>query len=1341
MAEPEHFINLRRIGGGASDPAIVPLPSSQSGTTAWEWIKSQRKPFYIDQLHLAPKWSPMNERNALADSSTAWKYGIPVPAPTVEATSAPRDNKLRDDKMTEAKTSVSISIKDSSSKLKNRATVGERPKKKKLREPEVPGDIADEQIACPRPENKADKASRASKPTATGESDGKQVGQKRPSSKEQASPSQKEKGAHSKKENVKFETTLSPEGVPKPLEAQEPSKMPHLSEPQPSLSPMQDPKPAGEQGMPSLASAAAPLTPPSPPIRRKPVGTSKKTSNAVIDQVNNRELDIEADSHAISRGKEPAPDTVLSLLSIPSPKHEAAEPKITLSKKRKASSKSKSASTTEEVPTELKAAELLERPSKKKSSKVVGTAKGMPSLPSEALSKEKSSQATSVLTYTRSWYNHDPLSFDGAMILSKLSDYKRRAGTANNYAKKTPQLPVESLLQEKKPLDKAKMLSSLKDEKPQKKNDPLMAFFAPDGKDRKSSKLPLGSASGMKFSLEAESSRVSSKGKATNLGKLSKQETTVLSPTGPGKMPKMTSADPAKTKDNLSKVTKHDKDTWSQPGTKTGSSVIHSKHSTSEVHRKSHTTIENHEHLQHEQSKKKLHGHRADKKPQHKPNKKPASKPHPHKPHGHQHDGHKPHDHDSHPQGRTSDEHHDDSDELSGEQHPGAGPTDGTAPGPPQPITHPVDDSSVPSSPIESNTPENEVVDTIHGAPQPGSPAQESPTSPIDPDVPDYPSSAGNTVGEQNQTVSQPTGTIPQASETENIQGHVPEDEGSPAQPTSGSTAGDVNCSTENAATSATIVPTLDNSPSGTKPDLKPVHGSSMEPSSATPTEEAHAATVPSAEDATSLSISATTTDKAAPTSISFTPGPQAVSNDVGGNRSIPTSTAATEKPQAATVAGSGAAQEYHGQSTQQSAQGIRYQADYISGSRGGLDGPAEPPLGGEKPSASSSKLSAAAIPILVGASIVGGAALADHLAADHENSNPAASDLDGVSSRDSDEDPAEGWDDEHDEFDDQFGAHQDFEHDDIDIQSFHSTDSRPSSYEYGASGHVAEDDNVSQQDGSRHDGEVSSESDSSDDPHGHQHENLDNSDNESLHQAAEGSSHGTSSEDQDHETEGDDEDNVQPHGSEDQDGFFHNSSDSESENELYNNEDEVEHSNNDPQDDHSSDNHSDVSSNHSVELEELGQDEDQDEDNDASSREFSQESDDGGSDQGSNSDSENNMQDDTEDPDAEHSQEDSTQESGNDAGQDSDDSAENDSEQNSEDGQESSSESNLFSEDHAEDSSDEQESDEGAEDEQSDSESDAEPDYSEVEPESTSEREQEIYSDSEGGGNSYDSD
>ncbi|KAJ4267090.1 hypothetical protein NW762_003188 [Fusarium torreyae] len=1337
--QAEHFINLRRIGGVASDPAIVPLPSSPSGTSAWEWIKSQRKPFYIDQLHLAPKWSPISERNALADSSTAWKYGIPVPAPTIKETSAPRDNKVQNDKMTGAKASVSNSIKDSSSKSKNRASVVDKPKKKKPREPEIPGDIADEQVARPNPENKVERVLKA-------ENDGKQVGQKRPSLKEQANSSQKEKGVPSKNENVKFETTLPPQGLSKPLKAQTPSKMPPLAVPQSTLSPMQDPKPPVEQDMPNLASVTAPLTPPSPPVRRKPVGTSRKTSNAVDGQVNNTELDIRTDSHAIGRGKEPAPDPVSSLPSILSPKHEAAEPETTsLSKKRKASSKSKNTSTTEEVPTDPKAAEPLEKPSKKKSSKVkpVGTTKDMSILPSEELPKKKSSQATSVLTYTRSWYNHDPLSFDGAMILSKLSDYKRRAGTANTYASKTPQLPVESLLQEKKPLDKEKMLSSLKDEKPQKKNDPLMAFYAPDGKDRKLPKLPLGSASGMKFRLEAESSRVSSKGKATSLGKLPKQNTTVPSSTGLGKISKTTSAEPAKTKDKLPKVTKQEKDARSQPGTKTGSAGIHSKHSTSEVNRKSQTTIVNHENLQYEQSKKKLHGHRADKKPQHKPNKKPASKPHTHKPHGHghQHDGHKPHDHDPHSQGHTSDEHHDDSDGHPGEQHPGAGPTDGTAQAPPQPTTHPVDDSSVPSSPVESNTPENEIVDTVHGAPQPGSPAQELPTSPIDSEAPDRPPSAENTVGEQNQAGPQPIGTIPQASGTGNTQENVPENESSPVQPTSESPAGNVNCSNEYAATAATIVPALDNSPSGTEPDLKHADGNSMEPSSTTPAREAQPATVSSADNATSLSTSAATTDTAAPTAVAFAPSPQAISNDVSGNRRIPTSTTATEESQAAIVAGSGSAQEYQGQFTQQPAQGVRYQADYVSDPRGGLDIPGQPPLGGKGPSASSSKLSAAAIGILVGASIVGGAASADHLSASDENSIPAASDLDGVASRDSEEGPAEGWDNEHDEFDDSFGAHQHPEHDDIDIQSFHSNDSLPSSYEYGASGHVAEDDNASQQGDSRNDGEVhghsSSTSDSGDGPHGHQHENLDTSDNELLHQATEAWSHGTSSDDQDHKAEEDDEDDFQPHGSENQYGSFHNSSDSDSENVLFTKEDEVEYDNDDPQDDVSLENRSDGSSNHSAELEELGQDEDKD----SSSREPSSESDDGELDQGFNSGSEKSMQDDTDDPDAGLSQGDSAQESDNDTGQDSDHSVEHDSEQNSEDEQESVSESSASSEDHGEDSTNERESDEGAEDEQSDPESDPEPSYSEQEPESPSEAEQESYSDGGGDGDSYSSD
>lgn len=48
---------------------------------AWQWLQEQRKPFYIDQLHLTRGWTPVAEKRAMGDSMIAEKTGTAfVPA-------------------------------------------------------------------------------------------------------------------------------------------------------------------------------------------------------------------------------------------------------------------------------------------------------------------------------------------------------------------------------------------------------------------------------------------------------------------------------------------------------------------------------------------------------------------------------------------------------------------------------------------------------------------------------------------------------------------------------------------------------------------------------------------------------------------------------------------------------------------------------------------------------------------------------------------------------------------------------------------------------------------------------------------------------------------------------------------------------------------------------------------------------------------------------------------------------------------------------------------------------------------------------------------------------------
>ncbi|VUC37403.1 unnamed protein product [Clonostachys rosea] len=59
-------------------PSIVAIPKVPGAKQAWGWIDAQRKPFYIDQLHLAKRpWSHHAEKAAELDVAIVQKFGIP----------------------------------------------------------------------------------------------------------------------------------------------------------------------------------------------------------------------------------------------------------------------------------------------------------------------------------------------------------------------------------------------------------------------------------------------------------------------------------------------------------------------------------------------------------------------------------------------------------------------------------------------------------------------------------------------------------------------------------------------------------------------------------------------------------------------------------------------------------------------------------------------------------------------------------------------------------------------------------------------------------------------------------------------------------------------------------------------------------------------------------------------------------------------------------------------------------------------------------------------------------------------------------------------------------------
>jgi hypothetical protein len=49
----------------------IPMPTDSEAKKAWEWLKSERRPFYMDQLHLVHGWNVVAEHKAQADARVA----------------------------------------------------------------------------------------------------------------------------------------------------------------------------------------------------------------------------------------------------------------------------------------------------------------------------------------------------------------------------------------------------------------------------------------------------------------------------------------------------------------------------------------------------------------------------------------------------------------------------------------------------------------------------------------------------------------------------------------------------------------------------------------------------------------------------------------------------------------------------------------------------------------------------------------------------------------------------------------------------------------------------------------------------------------------------------------------------------------------------------------------------------------------------------------------------------------------------------------------------------------------------------------------------------------------
>lgn len=73
------------------EPMSVPIPLVLGAGDAWGWLQEQRKPFYIDQLHLTKEWSVTVERTAETDAKIAHQTGTPF-VPTQPSRERPKSH-------------------------------------------------------------------------------------------------------------------------------------------------------------------------------------------------------------------------------------------------------------------------------------------------------------------------------------------------------------------------------------------------------------------------------------------------------------------------------------------------------------------------------------------------------------------------------------------------------------------------------------------------------------------------------------------------------------------------------------------------------------------------------------------------------------------------------------------------------------------------------------------------------------------------------------------------------------------------------------------------------------------------------------------------------------------------------------------------------------------------------------------------------------------------------------------------------------------------------------------------------------------------------------------------
>ncbi|KFA81400.1 hypothetical protein S40288_08388 [Stachybotrys chartarum IBT 40288] len=1265
-------INVQKIGAVVSEISHIPLPSSVEGKYAWEWIKSQQKPFYIDQLYLAPKWSPVNERNALADSAIAWQHGISMPLPTIRPAPAAEENQPVEADPPKSKTSLA-----SSSKLEKSSGSTGKPKRKKVQDPELQADTTEStglalssnknsrdvvgstdnpnrkkpreaELQADATEVKAASSSTkkepkilasASEPVVTAQSTGNDAGpfsnKEVPSMQDEGITSEKEKLVRSKRIKATSPRHEESTSVGDPNMERAVSSPSSSAQSVPSIrkklaataqSSDKGTSQVSEGDMRSAQKAEKISSRPKEAkmvssIRRKPVGvTSKATSSVTVEQPTT--TNVVPKIAASGQDRKLASDSIMLLLSQSSPAEKSVKIKIKSPREEKVKTKSTSASNTKEVVAGSKSEEA----SKLKTSRIAPTLEGaIKEAKPKAVSKKEvpHSQVTSTATYTRSWYNHDPVSFDEEMTLSKLSDYKRRARTANISAETAPQLPLEKFLRETQPLDKTKKLSDLKMEKTQKKDDPLMAYLAPTIKDKTKSKLPLGSAMGMKSILEAKTFHERSKINKVGSEKISTPLSSGKNPLGQEKnfrlnsindshKPKPDTALPSKlltetvqdfgnimhklgTQSKIEKLShsledklsSHDgkgpsqrkKDTRLE--TKTSTSGVPPKSSVSHGRHTSHTSVTYHEHRHHEPPKKfdihfedrKKPHKQPEKKPQKRPDKNPESKSPGHKPHDHRPHKHRPHD--SQPSGHWPDGHESDgkpgnqtSSQLVDSNPSAVDSTDnnqtGTDPSPNIALTN-----------ASTNDPFPVPNPTANHTPAPPPVAQHLPTSP---NVPDAPPDDGGVSTQESEIEQQLPTPAPEIPGSGNIQSN---DEG-PGNTLPGSSTDEPGAQAENSVTSSTAAPSPETNVSDIKPQLNVEVAVGNSTTGLTTGTYATTTKPEPGTDSAMVMSTATLTSVADPSNVKPEPnGP-----NIGENN--PTSTISDNEPSTGVAPDSGAAQSYFEQSMHESVQTAQGQAtgfqQYGQGPGSGLGEKHKLSGGEQSPSPLPSTLSTSGIGLVAGVGLVGAATLAGTITAADDNMSSGIVSGENSGHENLHEGDTPGYAPE-DDFNEQFG------HDHSDDERTHSVASHLSHCESDASQPAFDGDDVSQFGGDDHlietPADLSEASDIETDPV-EEHQVQYDSDNEvsSLPEIQEYHRQDYSSEVENHnEAAGGNDDNTIHYDSEEHGGH-------------------EEHTSNDHEE-HTSDNHSDAGLSHSSELEELDQDEDHEPDINSSDHEL----------------------------------------------------------------------------------------------------------------------------------------